>query len=99
MNKEKVLTRELVVELGLDKLSVITSDMIEGYTSIGGDAFKFCTSLTSIALPNSVTSIGEYVFWRCTSISSVSLGNSITSIGYGAFIDCSPSPPSLSQTR
>ena len=85
---EKILTGGLVHKLGLDKLDVITSDMIEGYTSIGGDAFKFCTSLTSIALPNSITSIGEYAFWRCTNISSVFLGNSITSIGYGVFIDC-----------
>ena len=87
--EEKVLTRELVVELGLDKLSVITSDMIDGYASIGGDAFKFCTSLTSIAIPNSITSIGEFAFWRCTTLTSVTLPNSITSIGYAAFLDCS----------
>lgn len=90
MNKEeKVLTEKLVKELGLDKLEVITSDMIEGYTSIGWDAFKFCTSITSITLPNSVTSIGEYAFWRCTSLTSITIPNSVTSIGYAAFIDCS----------
>ena len=46
MKQEKVLTEKLVVELGLDKLSVITSDMLEGYTSIGANAFFECSSLT-----------------------------------------------------
>ena len=88
MNEEKVLTEKLVKELGLDKLEVITSDMIEGYTSIGGDAFKFCASLTSITIPESVTSIGEYAFWRCISLTSITIPNSIICIGYAAFNDC-----------
>lgn len=29
-------------------------------TEIGGEAFAYCHSLTSITIPNSVTSIGEY---------------------------------------
>ncbi len=31
-------------------------------TSIGDEAFLFCTSLTSITIPNSVTSIGRFAF-------------------------------------
>ena len=38
--KEKVLTKAVVLELGLDKVDVITSDMIEGYTIIGYSAFE-----------------------------------------------------------
>ena len=34
--------------------------------SIGEAAFKGCTSLTSINIPNSVTNIGNYVFSGCT---------------------------------
>lgn len=34
-------------------------------TSIGEDAFYYCTSLTSITIPNSVTSIGEDAFEYC----------------------------------
>lgn len=86
--KEKVLTKAVVLELGLDKVDVITSDMIEGYTSIGYSAFEYCTSLASIALPNSITSIKDWAFHECTSITSVSLGNSVTSIGDGAFAWC-----------
>ncbi|MBO5655585.1 MAG: leucine-rich repeat protein, partial [Rikenellaceae bacterium] len=34
-------------------------------TSIGGDAFSSCSSLTSVNIPNSVTSIGEVAFGWC----------------------------------
>ena len=85
--EEKILTREVVKELGLDKVEVITSDMLEGYTSIACGAFYSCYSLTSITIPNSVTSIGDYAFWHCNSIISITIPNSVTSIGYSAF-DC-----------
>jgi hypothetical protein len=57
-------------------------------TTIGGYAFDYCTSLTSITIPNSVTSIGSDAFRYCTSLTNVVLGNSVTSIWYGAFEDC-----------
>ena len=62
---EKILTNKLVKELGLDKVSVITADMLEGYTRIGERAFYGCSSLTSVTIPNSVTSIGDGAFWGC----------------------------------
>ena len=31
--KEKELSREVVMKLGLDKVDVITSEMLEGYTT------------------------------------------------------------------
>ena len=89
MNEEKVLTEKLVKELGLDKVEVITSDMIEGYTSIGHFAFAYCSSLTSITIPNSVTSIGERAFSSCHSITSITIPNSVMNIGSGSFWGCS----------
>ena len=88
MNNEKILTRWIVEKLGLDKLEVITSDMIDGYTSIGNGAFAYHNTLTSISIPNSVTSIGNEAFRECISLTTVSIGNSVTSIGHDAFKDC-----------
>ena len=89
MKQEKVLTRGIVLELGLDKLEVITSDMLEGYTSIGYSAFEKCFALTSITIPNSVTSIGEYAFAWCSSLTSITIPNLVKSIGNMAFAWCS----------
>ena len=57
-------------------------------TSIGDSAFYFCSSLTSITIPNSVTSIGSYAFSWCSSLTSISIPNSVTSIGFSAFSYC-----------
>ena len=58
-------------------------------TSIGAYAFGYCTSLTSIDIPNSVTSIGGLAFQSCISLTSVTMPNSVTNISNTAFNTCS----------
>ncbi|MFN0126589.1 MAG: leucine-rich repeat domain-containing protein [Verrucomicrobiales bacterium] len=57
-------------------------------TSIGNNAFAYCTGLASLTIPKNVTSIGQSAFARCTELTSVTIGNSVTSIGEWAFLDC-----------
>ena len=58
-------------------------------TSISPDAFRNCSGLTSVTIPNSVTSIGRYAFSGCSGLASVTIPNSVTSIGESAFKGCS----------
>ena len=58
-------------------------------TSIGQHAFRECSDLTSVVIPNSVTRIGSYAFWECPGLTSVAIPNSVTSIGWEAFYGCS----------
>ena len=69
----------------LRKIEFVNTNNI---TSIGVDAFRSCSSLTSISLPDSVTSIGGSAFWDCGSLTSISLPDSVTSVGNGAFYGC-----------
>ena len=85
---EKFLTKNIVKKLGLDKVSVITSDMLDGYTSIGNYAFYVCTGLTSVKIPNSVTIIEDFAFDGCENLTHVKIPNSVTSIGNSAFEGC-----------
>ena len=56
---------------------------------IGGSAFRDCTSLTSITIPETVFEIGDSAFDGCSSLASVTLSEGVTSIGYCTFRDCS----------
>ena len=56
--------------------------------SIGDDAFKYISSLTSVTIPASVTNIGAWAFEDCQTLTRILLGNNVTRIGTGAFYGC-----------
>lgn len=92
------------VKLGGDSLEVgenrgITGDVVIPATvtngtktyrviAIGGSAFAYCSSLTSITIPNSVTIIKHHAFESCWGLNSIIIPNSVTRIGEGAFGSC-----------
>ena len=59
----------LISNIYKDGVGVMTFD--DDVTTIGAWAFRHCTSLTSVNIPNSVTTIGELAFYECTSLKYV----------------------------
>ena len=57
-------------------------------TEIDGCAFKGCTSLYAVTIPNGVTCINIETFTNCTSLTSITIPSSVTSIGGNAFEGC-----------
>ena len=57
-------------------------------TSIAADAFKSCTSVTAITIPETVKYIGDFAFYDCDKLTKITLPNSVIEIGTGAFRGC-----------
>ena len=74
-----------------DNSQITSFDELQYFTGLNrieSEAFRGCSSLSSIEIPNNVTSIGQSVFEGCTGLISVNIPNSVTSIWKYAFVDC-----------
>lgn len=69
--------------------STLTSVVLPlSLTSIGQNAFSYCSGLRGFNVPSLVTSLGNGAFRNCQNLTSVNLPSSLTTIGYGAFLSC-----------
>ena len=60
----------------------------ESVTSIGDDAFYYCSRLKSLTIKGAVKSMGEHAFAECRDLATLSLCNNIQTIGDYAFDNC-----------
>ena len=92
----EVVVPESVTTIGyqLTGCANLTSITIHsGVTSIGSDAFRYCSNLESVTFAegSQLTSIGDEAFIGCSSLASVTFaeGSELASIGDFAFNGCS----------
>ena len=57
----------------------------DGVTSIGADAFRNCSDLTSVIIPGSVTNIGAGAFYDCSGLTNVVMKGDCPEVGSDAF--------------
>lgn len=60
----------------------------DSVTSIGENAFSYCTNLTNITISDSVKGIGEYAFCNCENLTSITIPDGVTSIENFTFSYC-----------
>ncbi len=76
-----------------DNTENITKVVIEdGVTSVGEEAFLFCTNLWRAVLPDSVTYIGNSAFSACENLTDIKIPSGVTSIGELVFDGCAKLP-------
>ena len=73
---------------GCTSLSSVNFTSPSKIKEVWGSAFKECTSLTSINLPQTVETIGVNAFYGCTGLASISMPEKLTVIDQSTFYGC-----------
>ena len=55
---------------------------------LADNAFKNCTNLVSITLPEGITQIGSSAFYNCTNLVTINIPDTVVDIGEYAFYNC-----------
>lgn len=76
------------LELSYVDLDKTMIEVVPGVTRIAESAFKNCTLLKQVSIPNTVTSIGSLAFSGCSTLSSITIPASVGEIANNAFNLC-----------
>ena len=81
--------KEIGYRIG-SSLPSTTKELIFGNSvkSIGYEAFRYCSNLTSVNIPDNVTKLDTRAFADCMNLTSVNIAEGVKEIGYGAFYNC-----------
>lgn len=79
----KAMTALIRWPRGKDDVSILDT-----VTSIGVGAFRMCTNLTEVILPEGVGNIADSAFAGCSGLTELELPASVTNIGSSAFSGC-----------
>ncbi len=73
---------------GCESLTHVNIEPNSKLKTIGFDAFRECTALEKINLPEGLKEIDEDAFANCTSLTSISIPSNVNTIGQFAFGNC-----------
>ena len=80
-----------ITQYSQGKVEVPATITVNGNTyqvnAISAMAFRMCTKITEVVLPENVYDIGVFAFQGCQALTKVTLPSTLGSIGSGAFID------------
>ncbi len=68
--------------------SALTGLTLDGVKYIGTAAFKDCSGITQLTLPESVQEIGSEAFSGCTALTAITVPASVQQLGSSAFASC-----------
>ena len=77
-----------IIFIGLKDKTVETYDIHDDTRFIYTNAFKDCTNIKNIIIPNEITSIGHSTFYNCSSLESIIIPNNIRDIRESTFYAC-----------
>ena len=66
-------------------VNLVSAEIAFGTVSLGSEAFKMCTSLSSITIPTTVTVLDSDCFYNCSQLKNINLPDSLRQIGAKCF--------------
>ncbi len=82
----KTIENNVFAYSGLE--SIVIPNSVTG-ENLGGFAFRGCSNLHTVTLPNAITKLDSGIFQDCTALENIEIPNTVTVIGTNAFEDCS----------